>query len=167
MYIYPHIHPLRLFSHESKSAQFEWFELRNLNDHSNDGILDRCVRKITLRCIIWNAQFKWRSRGVFQLRISQITQRNRCMNALTSKLWFGGRSYVTFKPLPPIYRALHYVQEHRKRKLCVCLAGYPDMNEAFLLLWNAKPQFRSLVCTLRSSNIAIASLVCKLRNSKW
>ena len=47
-----------------------------------------CVRQITLRCIIWNAHFKWRSRGVFQLRISQITQRNHCMNALTSKSWF-------------------------------------------------------------------------------
>ena len=32
---------IRVFSHESKSAQFEWsFELRNLNDHLNDGTLD-------------------------------------------------------------------------------------------------------------------------------
>ena len=28
-----------------------------------------CVRQITSRCVIWNAHFKWRSRGVFQLRI--------------------------------------------------------------------------------------------------
>ena len=32
--------------------------------------------------------------------------------------------------------------------------------------WNAKSQIRSLVCTLRNSNIAITSLVCTLRNSK-
>ena len=38
---------LWLFSHESKSAQFELsFELRNLNDHSNDGILDRVYAKL-------------------------------------------------------------------------------------------------------------------------
>ena len=73
------------FSHESKVC--------NLNDHSNDGFytkLHRDVDKIT-------SQFKWWSRGVFQRRISQITQQNCRMNALTStcKLWFGGRSYVT------------------------------------------------------------------------
>ena len=49
-----------------------------------------CVRQITSRCVIWNAHFKWRSRGVFHLRISQITQQNHCMNALISKSWFGG-----------------------------------------------------------------------------
>ena len=32
--------------------------------------------------------------------------------------------------------------------------------------WNAKSQIRSLMCTLRNSNIAITSLVCTLRNSK-
>ena len=36
------------------------------------------------------AQFKWRYGGVFQWRISQSMQRNRRMNALTSKLWWGG-----------------------------------------------------------------------------
>ena len=34
--------------------------------------------------------FKWRSRGVFQWCISQIMQQYRRINALTSKLWFGG-----------------------------------------------------------------------------
>ena len=39
-----------------QSAQFEWsFELRTLNDHST------CVHKFTSRCVIWIAQFKWRS----------------------------------------------------------------------------------------------------------
>ena len=45
----------------------------------------------------------------------------------------------------------------------VWLAGYPDI---LLLLWNAKSQIRSLVCTLHNSNIAITSLLCTLRNSK-
>ena len=67
---------LGLFSHESKGAQFKLsFELRNLNDHSNDGILDRVVRKITLRCIIWNAQFKLWSGPSFELRISSNSSR--------------------------------------------------------------------------------------------
>ena len=36
-----------LFSHESDNAQFEWsFKLRNLNDHSNDCILDRVYAKL-------------------------------------------------------------------------------------------------------------------------
>ena len=38
---------LWLFSHESKSVQFELsFELRYLNYHSNDGILDRVYAKL-------------------------------------------------------------------------------------------------------------------------
>ena len=38
--------------------------------------------------------------------------------------------------------------------------------QTFFSRWNAKSQIRSLVCTLRNSNIAITSLVCTLRNSK-
>ena len=44
--------------------------------------------------VIWIAQSKWWSGGVFQWRISQILQRNHRMNALTSKLWFGRWSYM-------------------------------------------------------------------------
>ena len=53
--------------------------------------------KFELRIIfvlVYFAQFKCWSGGVFQWRISQITQWYRRMNALTSKLWFGGRSYM-------------------------------------------------------------------------
>ena len=65
--------------------------------HSNAGILiGLCVRKLASWRVIWISQFKWWSGGVFKWRMSQITRRNRRMNALTSKLWFGGRSYVTF-----------------------------------------------------------------------
>ena len=79
-----------LFSHDAKCAiwiiiwiaQFELsFEWRYFGP---------CVCQITSWCVIWNTQFKWRSGGVFQLRISQITQGNRRMNALTDKLCFGG-----------------------------------------------------------------------------
>ena len=77
----------RVYAKE-QSAQFEWSFQRQY--------FGPCIRQITSRCVIWNAQFKRRSGGVFQLRISQIMQRNRRMNALTSKLWFRGRSYVTF-----------------------------------------------------------------------
>ena len=37
--------------------------------------------------------------------------------------------------------------------------------QTFFSGWNAKSQIRSLVCTLRNSNIAITSLVCTLHNS--
>ena len=38
--------------------------------------------------------------------------------------------------------------------------------QTFFSRWNAKSQIRSLVCTLRNSNIAITSVVCTLCNSK-
>ena len=63
-----HYLTIRVFTRE-QSAQFEWsFELRII---SNDGILPRVYAKYA----IWIAQFKWWSGGVFQWRISQITQR--------------------------------------------------------------------------------------------
>ena len=87
-----------------------------------------CVRQITSRCIIWNAHFKWRSGGVFKLRISQITQWNHSMNALTSKSWFGGGAKWPSNWLPPIYRALHmYRSTGNASSVHVWLAGYPDI----------------------------------------
>ena len=43
--------------------------------------------------------------------------------------------------------------------------GIQTQPRLFSPLSNAKPQIRSLVCTLRNSNITITSLVCTLRNS--
>ena len=59
-------------------------------------------------------------------------------------------------------RYIMYSSTGNVSSMHVWLAGYP-----FFSRWNAKSQIRSLVCTLRNSNIAIASLVCTLRNSKW
>ena len=83
---------LRLFSHDGK--------VRNLNFNSRCAFWIKiqntqkrlCVCQITLQNVIWNAHLKSRYRGVFQLRFSQITQRNLCMNDLTSESCFGGRS---------------------------------------------------------------------------
>ena len=86
-----------------------------------------CVRQITSRCIIWNAHFKWRSGGVFQLRISQITQQNNRMNALTSKLWFGegggGAELSDLLTTSAYIPRAAYVQKHRKCELRACLIG--------------------------------------------
>ena len=95
-----------------------------------------CVRKITLQCVIWIVQFKWWSRGIFQWRISQITQQNNCMNALTSKLWFGGRATCTCIHVRDLLitsafipRAA-YVQKHSKRELrATCLIGRVPRHE--------------------------------------
>ena len=57
-----------------------------------------------------------------------------------------------------------YVQKHRKYELRACLI-HGRVPRHLLPLWNAKPQIRSLVCTLRNSIITITSLVCTLRNS--
>ena len=72
-----------------------------LNDHSSYAPFEwryfgPCVCKFASRCVIWIAQFKLTVRRCFQWRISQNSQRNRRMNAFTSKLWFGGRSFVAF-----------------------------------------------------------------------
>ena len=149
----------RLFSHESKE--------RNFNVNSNDGIL--CVRNITSRCVILIAQFKWRSGGVFQWRISQITQWNCCMNALTSKLWFGGAELRDFLTTSANIPHAAYVQKHRKRELLACLIGRVPRHEPHIFsrsgMLNRKFSLSCVHCTLRNSNIAITSLVCILCNS--
>ena len=64
---------LGLFSYKSKSAQFEWsFEWQYFGP---------CVRKITSWCVIWIAQFKWRSGPSFELRNS--IYESRCNFAYT------------------------------------------------------------------------------------
>ena len=122
-----------------------------------------CVRQITSRCVIWNAHFKWRSGGVFQLYAS-------CKSRSKITVWMpwplncdlgGGAKWPSnhfrLYILHVAYTEAQEIQMH------VWLAGYPDI---LLPLWSAKSQIRSLVCTLRNSNIAITSLVCTLRNSK-
>ena len=83
---------LRLFSHDGKvrilnfnSKCAFWIKIRKTHFRP-------CVCQITSRNLSWNAHLKSCYRHVFQLRFSQITQRNLCMNDLTSKSCFGGRS---------------------------------------------------------------------------
>ena len=87
-----HIQLLWLFSHDGKvrilnfnSRCAFWIKIQNTQKRP-------CVCQITSQNVIWNAHLKSRYRGVFQLRFSQITQRNLCMNDLTSESCFGGRS---------------------------------------------------------------------------
>ena len=56
-----------VISHESKSAPFEW--------SFNWQYFWPWVRKITLRCIISNAEFKWWSGPSFELQISNYASR--------------------------------------------------------------------------------------------
>ena len=118
------------------------------------------------RDAIWNAHFKWRSGGVFKLRISQIMQRNHRMNALTSKLWFGGGGGGAKWPSNHfrLYTARCICTEAQEMR-APCMFDWQG-TQTFFSSWNAKSQIRSLVCTLRNSNIAVASLVCTLHSSK-
>ena len=117
--------------------------------------------------VIWIAQFKWWSRGVFHRRNSKITKRNRHMNALTSKLWFGRRSYATFYPLPPINHAFSNTNEMhlgivRRTQKRLSHSSYPRSGML-------NPELRkvfSLLCTLCNSNIAILNLL-SCENSLW
>ena len=86
------VNEVRLFSHDGKvrilnfnSRCAFWIKIQNTQKRP-------CVCQITSQNVIWNAHLKSRYRGVFQLRFSQITQRNLCMNDLTSESCFGGRS---------------------------------------------------------------------------
>ena len=87
-----HFAALGLFSHDGKvrilnfnSRCAFWIKIQNTQKR-------QCVCQITSQNVIWNAHLKSRYRGVFQLRFSQIMQRNLCMNDLTSESCFGGRS---------------------------------------------------------------------------
>ena len=128
-----HIHnisrTMRVFTRD-QSAQFCWsFELR----------ITRMMvfwPVCTQDSVIWIVQFKWWSGGVFQWCTSQITQQNRCMNVLTSKLRFGGRSYVTFWPFPVINRA------------------FSNRNSISKEITISMSENSSLSCTLGNSNIA-------------
>ena len=87
-----HHETLGLFSHDGKvrilnfnSRCAFWIKIQNTQKRP-------CVCQITSQNVIWNAHLKSRYRGVFQLRFSQITQQNLCMNDLTSESCFGGRS---------------------------------------------------------------------------
>ena len=107
---------------------------------------------------------KWRSRGVFQLHISQIMQRNHCMNALIYKSWFGGGGGGGGRggaKWPSNHFRLYTAR-------CICTEAQemraPCMfdrqgTQTFFSRWNAKSQIQSLVCTLHNSNIAITSLM--------
>ena len=106
-----------VFTREQR-AQFEW-SFRWL-------YFGMCVRKITSRCVIWIVQFKWRSGGIFQWGISQITQRN--MNALTSKCDLGGGAMWPRTTSAYIPRAA-YLQKHRNRELRACLIGRVPRHE--------------------------------------
>ena len=46
-----------------------------------------CVCQITSRCVIWNAHFKWRSRGVFQFYAYMCRSTG---NAISMHVWLAG-----------------------------------------------------------------------------
>ena len=144
-----------------QTAQFESFEWR-------DGILNHVHAKFHLRCVIWIEQFKRQSGGVFQWRISQITQQNCRMNALTSKLLIWGAELRDLLTTSAYIPHTAYVQKHRKHKLRACLTGriLRHAPRHLLPLWNAKLQIQSLMWTLRNSNILQLLLsLCTLHNS--
>ena len=163
---------LRLFSHKSK--------VRNLNDHSNCAIWMiirmmafwtvctqnyiamrnlKCATQMTVR----------RCFPVMYLSNHAVKSLYECLD-LKIVSWGGGGGGATWPSNHFHLYTAHWIMYRRTgnaSSMYVLLAGYPDTNEAFLLLWNAKPQFWSLVCILRSSNVAITSLACTLRNSNY
>ena len=102
-----------------------------------------------------------------QISLSQITQGNCPINALTSKLWFwGGRAQWPSNHFRLYTTRCICTEAQQTRAPCTFdWHGTRTRATHLLPLWNAKPQIWSLVCTLWNSNIAITSLMCTLRNS--
>ena len=125
-----------------------------------------CVCKITSRCEIWIAQLKLHSRCVFQWRISQITQRNHCMNALTSNLWFGGGAMWPITTSPYIPRAT-YVQQQRKCELCACLIGRVPRHKPCIFSYsgmlNRKFGLSCVHCVIQISQLLLLCVHCVIQ----
>ena len=83
LWLFSHDGKVRILNFNSRCAF--WIKIQNTQKR-------QCVCQITSQNVIWNAHLKSRYRGVFQLRFSQITQQNLCMNDLTSESCFWGRS---------------------------------------------------------------------------
>ena len=116
-------------------------------------------------------QFKSRSRGVFQLHISEITQRNR--------LWMpwslncdlaGGATWPSnhFWSSAYIPQRAAYVQKHRKRELRACLIGRVPTHEPRIFsrsgMLNRKFGLSCVHCVIQISQLLLLC-VCALCSS--
>ena len=138
---------------------WDYFHTRakcNLNDHSNDGILDRVYANLCR-----DAQFKWRSRGIFQWRISQAAKMPWPLDCDLG----GGGMWPSNHFLLYTARCICRDAQETWAPCMFDWQGTQTRATHLLPLWNAKPQIWSLVSILRNSNIAVTSLVCTLRNS--
>ena len=84
-------------------------------------------------------------------------QRNHRMNALTSKLWYGGAELHCMWPSNHfrLYTARCIVCTEAQETRAPCMFDWQGIHTwaTYLLpLWKAKLQIQSLVCTLRNSN---------------
>ena len=126
-----------------------------------------CVCQITSRCIIWNAHFKWWSRGVFQLCISQITQRNQGMNALTSKSWFWGAEQSDLLTTSAYIPRAAYVQKHRKCELHACLIGRVPRHSSPAGMQNPKFGLSCVHCVIQISQLLLSCVHCIIQNAHF
>ena len=157
---------IRLFSHDGKvrilnfnSRCAFWIKIQNTQKRP-------CVCQITSQNVIWNAHLKSRYRGVFQLRFSQITQRNLCMNDLTSESCFGGRSSCDLLTIST-YNTARCTCKGNVNNTRACLIGrQPRHSHASSPRSRKENHIRSLVCIMRNSKYASTSIMCALRNSK-
>ena len=140
-----------------QSAQFEWsFKWRYFGP---------CVRKITSRCIIWIAQFKWRSGGISSDASLKSCSEIAVPSALTSNFFFffflggGGGGAMWPSNHFRLYHVLHNIQKHRKRELRACLIDRVPWHEPRIFCTGMINRKFGLSCTMHNSNIAITSCV--------
>ena len=142
-------------------AQFEWsFESQYFGP---------CVRKITSRCLIWIAQFKWRSGGVS----SDASHKSRIPIAI----WMpwplncdlgGGGGGATWPS-----NHFRYVQKHRKRELHACLIGRVPRHEPRIFsrsgMLNSKFGLSCVHCVIQISQLLLSCvpLVIQIAQFKW
>ena len=153
---------LWLFSHDGK------VRILNFNSRCASRMkIRKTVFWTTSRFVIWDAHLKSWSRGVFELCISQITQRNRCMNAMTSKSCFGGRSYCDLLTTSAYIPRAAYVQKHRKCELHACLIGRVPKHSSPAGMQNPKFGRSCVHCIIQISQLLRSCVHCVIQNAHF
>ena len=103
----------------------------------------------------------------FQLRISQITQQNHCMNALTSKSWIWGAELsdilTTFTYIP----SAAYVEKHRKCELHARLIGRVPRHSSPAGMQNPKFGLSCVHCVIQISQLLLSCVHCVIQNAHF
>ena len=103
----------------------------------------------------------------FPVTISQITQPNHCMNALTSKSWFGGWSYIVSDLLTTsAYRVLHTCM-YRSTGNASPMHGRVPRHSSPAGMQNPKFGLSCVHCVIQTSQSLLSCVHCVIENAHF